>query len=876
MTTSENKHAVAFKWHTLLRVVLACALFVGLMHLPQQSTAAPASNTWHVAVTGDDANDCSSSADACRTIKTAMSKALPGDTIRIGAGTYFENLDILFNLTLLGAGSTDTIVDGGDLGNTVTIELIENGSATTLNDLTLQNGQDTFGGGLYVGAGQVNLTNVRILDNRSSQGGAGIFNQGRMNLTNVLISNNQNSGSDQGGGLLNLGQVNLVNTVVSDNLAAFGSGIGNRGVMTITASVIDHNLNASQGGGIANSLDGRLTLIDTTISNNPAGGGLRNSDDAVVVMAGGVITNNRSETGGGGVYNLGQLTFDSVGLYHNEAATSFGGGMFNEGSATLSAVTIQGNFASSGNGGGIYAGGADGSLTLNNSLIRDNQTANGNGGGVYVSAGSLSIINTQIMSNTTDSLGGGLYNATAATLSGVEIVGNVATTGGGGIFNTGANGNLSYLRGALRGNRAVGNGGGLNNTARAELRNLFIMDNQASNGGGLFNDGVATVTADTIANNVAANGGGLYNGTSGQLTMTDNSVHDNFARQFSGGGIDNRGQLLLATSSVYSNTSGTQGGSGLYNAAQVKMFNSTLSYNRALSVTNGGAVLNNGGLLLITNTTISTNYGPNIVQASGLVTIANSVMGAPIDSGANCLGTLASLGYNLDSGTSCALSATGDISSTDPLLGPLADNGGATLTRQLQVGSRAIDAGHNASCPPSDQRGVGRPQGDRCDIGAYETIGYTNNVSVTVTGGDCITSTTLISNSFLIGSLHLGVNATLAPRGDFRVKLYAPDLRSIQVLGATGGSGQNLDVLWDDDSPLGPVGDENQDINIPYYKYVRVPDQSLVPLFGRSLRGTWQLELCNLGATSATLNHWSLLVPSVAPPKVFLPLVRRR
>jgi subtilisin-like proprotein convertase family protein len=258
--------------------------------------------------------------------------------------------------------------------------------------------------------------------------------------------------------------------------------------------------------------------------------------------------------------------------------------------------------------------------------------------------------------------------------------------------------------------------------------------------------------------------------------------------------------------------------------------------------------------------------------------LANTIV-ANSSGGVNCTSALISNGNNLDSGTSCALSATGDISNTDPLLGPLGSNGGSTLTRQLQVDSRAIDAGNNTSCPPIDQRGIARPQGDRCDIGAYETIGYTNNVTETVAGGGCITSTTVVSNSYLIGSLHVGVNATLAPRSDFRVKLYAPDHRSIQVLGASGTSGANLDVLWDDDSPFGLVGNGDQDIDVPYYENVRVPDQSLVPLFGRSLRGAWQLELCNLsevGTNSATLNRWSLLVPSVTSPKVFLPLVRRR
>jgi hypothetical protein len=58
----------------------------------------------------------------------------------------------------------------------------------------------------------------------------------------------------------------------------------------------------------------------------------------------------------------------------------------------------------------------------------------------------------------------------------------------------------------------------------------------------------------------------------------------------------------------------------------------------------------------------------------------------------------------------------------DALIGPLADNGGPTLTHALLDGSPAIDAADDAACPATDQRGVPRPQGAACDIGAYEYV----------------------------------------------------------------------------------------------------------------------------------------------------------
>ena len=94
---------------------------------------------------------------------------------------------------------------------------------------------------------------------------------------------------------------------------------------------------------------------------------------------------------------------------------------------------------------------------------------------------------------------------------------------------------------------------------------------------------------------------------------------------------------------------------------------------------------------------------------------------------ADSWGTITSNGNNLDSQNSCHLTAAGDITNTNPLLGPLHDNGGRTLTHALLPGSPAIDAGDDLACAAApvngiDQRGVPRPQGAACDIGAYEYV----------------------------------------------------------------------------------------------------------------------------------------------------------
>jgi len=90
-----------------------------------------------------------------------------------------------------------------------------------------------------------------------------------------------------------------------------------------------------------------------------------------------------------------------------------------------------------------------------------------------------------------------------------------------------------------------------------------------------------------------------------------------------------------------------------------------------------------------------------------------------------CTGTPTSGDYNLDSGSSCGFSQPHDLKNTNPLLGLLQVNApGSTATQALLPGSPAVDRGGTSAngCPTTDQRGVSRPQGSACDIGAYELI----------------------------------------------------------------------------------------------------------------------------------------------------------
>ena len=105
---------------------------------------------------------------------------------------------------------------------------------------------------------------------------------------------------------------------------------------------------------------------------------------------------------------------------------------------------------------------------------------------------------------------------------------------------------------------------------------------------------------------------------------------------------------------------------------------------------------------------------------AGTASLKNTIVAG--NSHSNCAnsGTLTSLGHNLDSANTCNFGAAGDLTGVNPILGVLASNGGPTKTMRLNAGSPAIDHGSNTTCASKDQRGVARPQGPTCDIGAYE------------------------------------------------------------------------------------------------------------------------------------------------------------
>ena len=254
---------------------------------------------------------------------------------------------------------------------------------------------------------------------------------------------------------------------------------------------------------------------------------------------------------------------------------------------------------------------------------------------------------------------------------------------------------------------------------------LAVDGNTASTVFQVNANGPVAISDVTIRNGQGNFGGGILNNDVGALTVISSTVSGNMAPF--GGGIYNGGGLTIVNSTLSGNTASSEG-AGVYNAATLTISNSTFSGNAARG--EGGACINEG-MLLITNSTLSGNSAIDVgggIYNLGTLHIGNTVLkrGASGDNiNVNGGGTVTSLGYNVSSDDGSGfLTGPGDQINTDPLLGPLQNNGGPTFTHALLPGSPAIDAGDPQFTPPPyyDQRGPGfwRVRNGRIDVGSFE------------------------------------------------------------------------------------------------------------------------------------------------------------
>jgi hypothetical protein len=505
------------------------------------------------------------------------------------------------------------------------------------------------------------------------------------------------------------------------------------------------------GGAIYNQ-GGTVDLLSCVLSNNAAlgGNGSRNSTNAGVAQGGAVynlagalnVTNSsflsNSVTGG---------HVDWMSPYWNLAGDGWGGAVYNqEGQVHLDQAQFAFNSATGGGG----------------MLVPDYAAASGYGGALHSSGGSVTVRLSTFASNKATSLGGrGTPSGSGGALCLIDalltctesqFLGNVAQGANGGHYGSGE-----------------GLGGALFSLGEVNLSRCLFHSNSAigpfnmgqdqahgnGKGGAIYALGPLSVTACTFVENLAQGGaggalymkpfdgglglgGGIYNAF--MLHLTDSTFVRNVAR----GGNSGQG--------AGGNGNGGAGlGGGLYQAGSADLVNVTMATNLAAGGNIdyssfdprpqagpglGGAFYQEAGDGHLLNVTLAGNsaaggtgpgipagagVGGAIYSTNGTIWLGNTIVANSV-SGGNAFGPLLDGGHNLSSDNTCAFTNSGSLNNTDPKLGPLADNGGLTLTLALLAGSPAIDAGDDTLAPAYDQRGVRRPQGAHADLGAFECI----------------------------------------------------------------------------------------------------------------------------------------------------------
>ncbi|HEV7730666.1 MAG TPA: choice-of-anchor Q domain-containing protein [Candidatus Binatia bacterium] len=562
-------------------------------------------------------------------------------------------------------GSGEDAAATGDLDVTQPLTVTGASAATTIIDGL---GSDRI---FHVVAGQaLTVRTLTVRNGKEIGNGGGIVAEAGVPLTIADVTFHGNR-ADSGGAIFTIGTA-----------------------MVVTGSRFESNVVTSSGGAVAvSATTNPLDIRDSTFENNSAAGG-----------TGGALI-----YGGTGTVTIAGSTF------HGDSAETAGAMAIISASAVSITDTVVENASASGAGGnvgGIYLNGV-GSATLSALAVRGNDSANTGGGLVCVATGNVTLTDSTIEDNTSIDDAGGIYVVSSA-------------------------GNVTIERTVIRNNRSLDGtaGGGLVQTAMVlTVRDVTVADNSAASSLGGFQ---ATAAGSIVVersrftgNHTGAVVGGVYLTSPGTVSFTDSTVQanealDNVAGAYlvSGGGVTVTGSTFADNMAFGSGISG-----GLYLAgAASTVTNSTFSNNFAL--VSAAGLYTSGSPVVVTNSTFVGNTaggaGAAILAAGATVTLRSTVIGA--SDTPSCVAALLSDGDNVDQDGSCLLTGARDRSGLDPLLGPLADNGGPTLTHEPLAGSPLIDGVGGGACPVTDQRGVARPTDGNsdgsavCDIGAVEFV----------------------------------------------------------------------------------------------------------------------------------------------------------
>ncbi len=670
------------------------------------------------------------------------------------------------DLTIQGPGASSLSISGN---NASRIFEISSTSSVAISGVTITNGNVVGTGGGVRNSGTLTLRDITLTANtvtldsgpNKAEGGA-VHNSGTLTVISSSLTSNSatgGSGHGRGGAINNTGSLTVTGSTISGNSATGSAGnsegggieIVSGGVVTVSDSTISGN-STTWGGGIYVS-NGSLTITNTTISGNSASwksGGIGVYDSHTMAAYNSTISGNTATNSTGGIHLWPNATAtlantivagNSGDCFPHDATSivnSLGYNLDSDGSCGLSGTGDKSGVSAS-----LGALADNGGSTKTHALLAGSLAIDAGNPALPGSGGSACAATDQRSSSRPQGARcdiGAFESpvATALTVSNLNDSGpgslrrTIADSTAGGTIKFNVTGTITLTSGQLTIDKDLtiqGHG----------ASSLSISGNNASRVLEISSTSTVAISGVTIKDGSSASGGGVVN--NGTLSLSDSTVTGNTATTGDGGGIFNIGTLTLARSTVRGNTasgSGSTGGAGIINSGTTTVTNSTISGNSGTGNGNssGAGIYNyNEGAVTIANSTISknsaSNTGGGLFNDSGIVDLVNTIVAdntAP--SRPDCFGSISSSGYNvIGDTTGCSFTATtGDLTDVSASLGALADNGGPTKTHALPAGSPAIDAGNPAApgsggsaCDATDQRGSSRPQGARCDIGAFES-----------------------------------------------------------------------------------------------------------------------------------------------------------
>jgi hypothetical protein len=642
-----------------------------------------------------------------------------------------------------------------------------------------------FGGRIDIGAFEAQSLIVDTLVDEND----GDYSEGDFSLREAIALANQIAGANTiefdpslAGGtiLLTTGELVITDSVEIVGLGAEELTIDAQQqsrILNVTAPQMDVTLsgmtfksgrtngNGSEFGGGAirfrglnlNVEDCRLTE-NGTIGTNASGGAIY-VDGGFLTMTRSLVSNNSTlgnNAPGGGIVlafnpasGVGLATIHDCQIIGNSTlGDNSGGGGLTASDAVISNSLFENNqtFGSNSSGGSAFATSSRPDWTITGSTFSDNKTFGvGAQGGAITSNSGLTIVDSHFLSNATYSStsGGGALRITgnwASTIITSSFIGNIASGGSGGAIASSGRGltitdcvltdNQAFLGGAIAGSALT--------ITRSKISNNEAIGQYAA-GGGIYVEGGITITQSEVSGNTVignvGSGGGIYVRSTSYITISSSTISSNSIVGASGRG----GGLYLGYNDaiiVSSTISGNQlmgigDGAGIFSTKELTVQYSTISNNRIGNELSRGAGMSISAVSKISHSIIAANFAGTSasdirVPNNGQPTLRFSLLGSNAGTGLNP----APVG-SPDANGNLIGTASNPI---NPMLGPLADNGGPTNTHALLTGSPAINAGdpnlvlgHN-DVPEFDQRGapfarirLARGANGRIDIGAYES-----------------------------------------------------------------------------------------------------------------------------------------------------------